>query len=113
MRNENAALDEELGRWMDENEMLRESVTRSISRSMMLGVRSRSASCVELAVGEQLFRRAQFCRAEMAMAARAAGPRLPAPESLGCLSFSACWTSSRHRRFPLACCAARGDDATV
>ena len=28
MRNENAALDEELGRWMDENEMLRESVTR-------------------------------------------------------------------------------------
>ena len=45
----------------------------------MLGVRSRRASCVELAIGEQLFRRAQFCRAEMAMAARAApGPRLPA-----------------------------------
>lgn len=28
MRNENAALDEELGRWMDENEMLREQVGR-------------------------------------------------------------------------------------
>ena len=77
------------------------------------------------ALQERLLRRARRRRAAFSPRPVLQGgdghgcPRCPdrdcprSSKSLGCLSFSACRTSSRHRRFPLACCAARGDDATV